>query len=616
MLNRASRGSVSIFAVIVVPVILFGIFMIYQQLEERKLENNAIITGVEVSEVRLARFSNVLYDDYRILAYEKSDQMHDLFNKLIVRNGYKDRVYYNVSYETLSKPEYFKSAILLAGSAEGVSEAIDLALSWADKKMANEGVYQRFESVKKVNEKFLDTFERYKVADKLNDLRDCVGMSSAAITGQLDDLSNAKQALKQVIDDARPTFEDQNAYDQDVAASIALAQELQVFIEKGSESISDMKKIEEDIDDLEDDVDTLDDRIDKLKERRDNAKVSEKPAISEAIKALKEDKKDLKDDIDRLEERLKRLQRQFSAEAETFSNTYASESSSAWDKLKSIKASLSTYYESTVGMISGSERDEVKLKREAFKQIAIGLDEKMIINEYCLGVLKSKDPGTVRNFDFPGTKSDREGVYKGEVEYLIGHTTDDQLNQTIVDGKILALRTLSNAMTLLTDATARQQVVSVTVAIPMPFQVLAQGALVTAWSVGESIFDIKSLHNGKGLPLVKTYADFELSSTRLMTSTVEDISAAASANATGGNATGANATGSHTQTNNILDTDLYYQDYLRLLLFWQPVDETLAYLQTILEANISTPLSNYAVGHQVEITLDHQVIMTTERHYE
>ncbi|MBS7526955.1 hypothetical protein KHM83_09715 [Fusibacter paucivorans] len=606
MLNRVSRGSVSIFAVIVVPVFLFGIFTIYQLLEERKLENNAIITGVEVSEVRLAKYSSALYDDYRILAYEKGDQMNDLFNQLIERNGYGDRIRYDVAYETLSDAEYFKSAVVMAGTAEGVSEVIDLASSWADEKMAKEGVYQKFESVKKVNEKFLDTFENHHVAEKLSDLRDCVGMTSAAITGRLNDLSEAKHALTQVIDEARPTFEDQDAYDQDVAASITLANEMQVFIERGTRKASTMRIVENALEGANNELRSHKARRRRLRERILTAPISQISEINERIRDVNDEIDDDEEAIERLEEQLETIQEEFSAQAESFSDTYASESSSLWDQLKSVKETFSTFYDNTVSVIAGGENDAIRLKREAFEQISIEIHEKMIINEFCLGVLKSKDPGTVRNFDFTNKKADRDGTYEGEVEYLIGHTSNDQFNQTIVDGKILATRTLSNALTLLTDATARQQVISVTVAIPMPFQVLAQGALVTAWSIGESIYDITALHNGKGLPLVKTYADFELSSTNLMATVATDIAAMTSAQTTNG----------HAGTSDILDTDLYYQDYLRLLLLAQPVGETMAYLQTILETNIGSPLTDYAVGHQVDIVLDDQVIMTTERHYE
>ena len=94
-------------------------------------------------------------------------------------------------------------------------------------------------------------------------------------------------------------------------------------------------------------------------------------------------------------------------------------------------------------------------------------------------------------------------------EYLLGGCSSDQENLEAVAKKILAIRMAANYTYLLTDETrqAEAEAMAATLSslLTVPgASVLVKQAILLAWAYGESVLDMRSLFDGKKVPLLKT----------------------------------------------------------------------------------------------------------------
>ncbi len=96
-----------------------------------------------------------------------------------------------------------------------------------------------------------------------------------------------------------------------------------------------------------------------------------------------------------------------------------------------------------------------------------------------------------------------------EIEYLIGGCESDVENLRMVAERLLLIRMSVNMLYLLSDAVKVEEANALAVVIagvslnPVVVQLVA-AALLTAWSFGESILDIRGLMQGKRIPLLKS----------------------------------------------------------------------------------------------------------------
>lgn len=215
--------------------------------------------------------------------------------------------------------------------------------------------------------------------------------------------------------------------------------------------------------------------------------------------------------------------------------------------------------------------------------------QKWQVKEYFIGVFKSHDPGTPRNIDPLKNKDSRKSGFLGEIEYLIAGNNNDTRNFQQVKLQIFAMRELTNLTHILTNAQKRTQITQLTVALPVPWNMVAYSGIVLLWSGAESYVDVMRLVDGEGLSIIKSNEEWFLSLDQLMSGNWLEKQADTK------------------KESNFLDPQWYYQDYLRLLLYMKPFSEVVERAMTLVDLNLKLDthskyrLKDFARGHDVAI---------------
>lgn len=152
---------------------------------------------------------------------------------------------------------------------------------------------------------------------------------------------------------------------------------------------------------------------------------------------------------------------------------------------------------------------------------------------------------------------EEEGKLSYELEYILGGKETDQKNLEETVGKLTALRFAPNYGYLLTDEVKKQEAeaMALTLAgilsLPALTEVIRH-AILLAWAFGESIMDVRTLLDGGKVELVKTNENWQLKLSSLFTL----------------------GTGEDKMEVNHSEKGLSYKEYLRILLFMSPKEES------------------------------------------
>ena len=99
--------------------------------------------------------------------------------------------------------------------------------------------------------------------------------------------------------------------------------------------------------------------------------------------------------------------------------------------------------------------------------------------------------------------------FSSEVEYIICGQLSDEKNKRRTDLALEAIRTALNLTHIYSDPEKMEAVIAAAEALtPGPMGALTQIAIATAWASAEAVNDVKLLHKGHRVPLVKTAASW------------------------------------------------------------------------------------------------------------
>lgn len=160
------------------------------------------------------------------------------------------------------------------------------------------------------------------------------------------------------------------------------------------------------------------------------------------------------------------------------------------------------------------------------------LRDKLYINEYIIKSFKNNvthknlDEKNLRNIK----KSNLETFFEnGEVEYILNGCKSEKNNEIMTDAKIVMMRFGLNCIHVFSDAQKRTEATAVATAIAgwwtggagVPiFRTIIQ----CAWSMGESIEDLRCLKRGESVELLKNAATWKTSSAKIfMSETIEEV---------------------------------------------------------------------------------------------
>ncbi len=216
---------------------------------------------------------------------------------------------------------------------------------------------------------------------------------------------------------------------------------------------------------------------------------------------------------------------------------------------------------------------------ENISKIASQVVEDIYINEYIMGIFKNGVPLLKGEKDCDAynlrseDKTKRDGYFADfEVEYIINGNKKEENNSLMLKSEILAIRLISNAIHLYTDASKMTRITSLAAGLSSwnagLSTPLIQTMILFSWAMAEAIYDVEQLTNGEKVPLIKTHEQWKT-----------DISGTVCKN----------------KDMNIKNTSLSlsYHDYLKIFLLLMDKDKKIARIQDLVQLNMGFSNSSF-----------------------
>lgn len=621
------KGAVSVFLVIILPVLILGALLVYDLLAEKGRENRALITGAAYSETMLSSNNSYLYENYGVLAYISGTGDEDVLKTYLVENRIAPKdadLNVTMAHDSLNRSDLFYEATQAAAfsvAATGITEALVEQLASTERFKA---LYETFSDVE---EKISGIFEADTVATQIVRLmkKDNPGRESEVIGDWIAEKQKVLKAGEQVLEktiketdaesdpDLQGEMERMKTLLNEGEAWLQKAEALRKEIDRYSE---ERRAVADELEEVKQDIREIKAEIERRKEELGDT--ADTVRLEEKLEARRAERDDLEDD---LEEMAKQWMKYLAEQNDIFEPKHVGLLDTAAALAKQLQDVLDVSFD--VGDKAFSPSESVIDQRDLEAGV---IGEKLLLNEYYLAVFKSFDKGSPRNFDPLGKKDQRKSVLDGEIEYLIAGTKSDSMNAWIVRGEIYGIRETANLIYLLKDSEKMKALTELTMPIPQPWQAISFGAILVLWSGAESYLDLKQLTAGEGFHFIKTADEWVLE--------LDDLTGGNWITAQVGSSNGVNSDselgselglepGSGPQAG--WDLKIYYQDYLRLLLIPHSAETINFRAMQLVEGNMrlvshdAFGLENLAVSHVISVSWYAQPLLRPfggEGHYE
>ncbi len=439
-----SRGSVSIFLIIIIAAIISVFILFINILSVKSFENNIKRSLVLTSRDILADYDDYIYDSYGILSYKKynketiKDIMISKYNNfkspLNVYNIKDIKINYNT--ENIQNKELLMNQILVFSKNNVTLEYIEY--------IANQN---------KIKEKYMN---------KMNEIKSKLSKNKY--------YNKIKKTQKKILSD-HINFDNINAIRNDYS---------NLFIEL-DEKIKYLREVKNS------DSEMLENSIKKLEDEY----LNEYDMIKEQEKVINKIEKLLKLEInDEINNKLNEEYKKFETLVDIKSNSegYINVINNIKNEINELKKEVG------IGLI------ESTLEINNDNSLKLVYFNKLFLNEYILGTFKTVANSNIRNFELYN-KNSRNYVTNSEVEYIINGDSNSIINNLKISSKIMLIRETMNLMHLFIDNDKREFILT-SAKIPAGGIFVAVG-LTAAWSGAESVIDIVKLYSGNGTPLLK-----------------------------------------------------------------------------------------------------------------
>ncbi|MCD4713357.1 MAG: DUF5702 domain-containing protein [Clostridiales bacterium] len=579
---KSNRGSISIFMLLIVPVLAIGIFLLYDYLNAYKSNNQVIKNTRNISEIQLSNNNAHLFENYGVLAYLDQDIIE---TQTITLNEQVTVLNLKVKHYDLGVQSNFMEATKLASRNIIALEAVNQIKTVISPMLKTEISKEIIGHIKKF-EKSVEVF--FDFHDEVKKIRNLMSSQNAEsilrsvendINGKLNETLKSYEVL---LESEMEVISDQiHKYENMVNESIRKSEEWADRIDELRTLNGEISELKQEVKLIKSDIAQLIIKLESLPESD-----SERNTLNEKISTLKIQKSISSRELTILEQ-----------EWDKSIKRIVEENDNSKPMLLDKIAHLSNRIDEMLFDLDPIE--DLSLPANDFE---IGEDDTnnhaelnsidgLIYAEYWMGVLKSFDRGSIRNFDPLGVKSEREGVIKGEVEFLVAGKLSDPQNIHNIKMRIFGLRVIANMIHIASDASKTSQISRTTTALPAPWNLVAHGALVTLWSSAEGYLDMISLFNGEGHHLIKKDEEWRLSFDQLMLGNIVSESKL-----------------KISKDVKVSKGMLFYQDYLRLMLYVQSTDITAKRAMFLLDANLNNVSNNrfnlnqFSIGHEIELS--------------
>jgi hypothetical protein len=598
------KGVVSIVMAIIIPVLVIGVLYVYAMLDKPQQENTAHKIVYASSDAYLSRYNAYLFEQMGILANLDNGGLEPLIKHYLMKNGLIDQpesVSLTINYEQLNSPSIFKEAVNEAATILIGNAFVDYGVSLLDQFAYAEKIKALNQTIQNQEKKLLVQFDKVGTTKYLRQIEACRNVQSGRralealtmhIFAQNDAFFKTSEDLFALISSVNTTIEDPHqAMMSFVEAKVTQWCEIEAtFINQQQVDMALIALIKLRYEQIESDEATADQLTAQIESEK-----SKKPMNPDIIDQLIASRAKVEDAISVI----------YTEIASAVSERLGAEEEQPPSLVELLKQLLleAEYLLSGIEIGTGSLILDEAYKHSVndFHEPKWDIATKVKMNEYYLSIFSSYDLNCPRVFDPQNRHSSLRGI-KGEAEYLMSGLLKEKQSISFVRLKIVAIRSAANLVTLLSDKDKLTRLSNATVMIPQPWQSITYGAAILAWSGIESYSDINRLMKGEGFYFLKTQTQWAIDFDALFDGSWK-------------NKVKTDAKSTLSDKRQIMDPNMYYLDYLRLLLLIQDEQITLLRAMDLVEAELlgatdgKTSLINFSRGHDIDLTWKAQGIL-------
>ncbi|OJV66004.1 MAG: hypothetical protein BGO41_08715 [Clostridiales bacterium 38-18] len=617
---NAQTGAISIFVVIIIPVVIIGSFLIYQLVESYKSENDMQKIAHATSDAIISRYSGIMMSRFGMLATPIDQPIEKLVQKYASLNGITDSAHQPdvlITYEQISNPENFSNALKQAALS---SKCVSL-VAYGTSLLEQNKNYARFQS--KINalqyyeKKAFDWLDFEGVEDDMKKVNTFGSLSE--MKNDINELMNKIQSIEELFEvdyqdlqnnlyefqlkendlDTKAIFTNlEENYQSGKADFFSKIDQLTIILNRVSQDISTLSEVETSISDNLNRIEALGMEIEAL-----NESIAQIENNEYQIDPLESNKNESQisltlEKIDQMNVKLSSLLNQntdlykmseeIRQKIQTELNQFVvNQQKSLYLKILDALATLNSLFENFV-----IEDKTIALKdtadyRNSTGVIQYDLTTRILVSEYLLSIFNSYDQNCPRKIPY-GERLSEARLIKGEIEFILTGIENQRQSMTEIKMKVLGIRVPFNLISLIQSKSQMNQINLITAAVPQPWRIFAYTGAIAMWTTAESYIDVNELLKGNAIPIIKRseewYTSLEgiLSQNRL----VDHVESPTD----------------HNQT----QFGIYYMDYLRLLLYMQDDNKTVKRTMSLFAHELSTleresGLDDFAIGHELKI---------------
>ncbi|MBF4695383.1 DUF5702 domain-containing protein [Fusibacter ferrireducens] len=628
LLKRQS-GSVTLFLVIIIPLLLISMLLVYDLIDVKADESKALKVAVACSEVRLSRYNEFLFKRYGLLAYLEDGSLNEMINTYYENNNLQAKrepdMKVEVSSMALNDPIHYLSAVRSAAPYVISDSVIDEVMHFLEQNenvlKAQSFINDKIERYNELSKKF-ERSEVHKSLEELIDFKDSLELDQAltvyrnyvdygteAFYSACFDNQRIDQKVKMESADIQMYYENvwhQDQVDQLIQKYNDQTNQLYICYVKLLRQKSNLEIAEMRIKNMDYQINSYQESLSRLYEMNP-LPMAAIQTFQNQINVKELEKENFKIELEKAKSNIKET-------SQTMLKSLSKQDSGLFDKFNQLKDKMNQLAFSSYSIeekaltlnpeyeysANSAYTQNSKLK-EAVK--TIGLPEKIMINEYLISISKTIVEHDVRHFDPLNIKDSEHAKIQGEVEYLIGHSSSDVENFNEVKREIILTRTGLNLIGIVLNGEKRTQLTELVAPIPFPWNAATYAVVLSVWSGIEGYYDWTVLRDGEGVHLIKKDEEwlFDLNTLIASENILEDIQ-----NGKANPNTEEEDKASEDLVNH-LDRALYYRDYLRIFMSMQGLDRTILRHMELVEAQIQldskdkNKLENFKIGHEINI---------------
>lgn len=568
-------GSVSLFLVVVIPVIILGALYLFDLLQLRYQDEKALKIVSAVSEAHLSRYNEYLKKEYKLIASLNLDVLSESVDAYFSHNGYQSLTKSDML--PLDEPENFKKVVVKSMISLVSASLYDALLDQLGIGEWKSGLSNKLKEIDKGMEeianliKFPDEIEKMTKTRDIPTLKMYIGEMKGGIPKNDEKFTTLSTEMREGLE----------AWDEiwkSVNGTLESAEEKYSEVKKDALDYTEtVSEYIEAIEECTEGADACFEQIEELEKQLKNESLSE-----EAIERINRRIEILTEEMDGFDVRLQKTKTALNQLLENKAATLVDRGpfDSIIHKIRKVCKRLTQVFDNSI--CDGKVLNITNSFPGMNALTPMGMLERIAMTEWCVNVMScyEKDSGI-----------DGRAI-RGELEYIVSGKTSERDSLSATKFKIVELRSIPNFITFL-QTDFKRELDAFLIAIPAPFQQIAQAICYSGTILLESYRDVSVLLDGGKIPLFKKPNEWGMTMDELL--------------------------GNEEMNPFRHETGLAYKDYMRMMIYMQDEKDTVVRSMHLVNASIEEAsekefsLSDYTVGHVICVEYDAESIFSKRR---